>query len=94
MARHHGSKSTVKRSAARAVVGGVAAAAGGVVAATLAAGIVMSPAQAPSARLGGIHDDLQRAVQLRQITPEQAALFEAKLSREITGNGESSSTDA
>jgi hypothetical protein len=64
---------------------GVAAAAGGVMAATLAAGIVMSPAPAPSARLGGIHEDLQRAVQLRQITPEQAALFEAKLEREILG---------
>ena len=93
MARHHGSESTVKRSAARAVVGGVAAAAGGVMAATLAAGIVMSPAQAPSARLGGIHDDLQRAVQLRQITPEQAALFESKLEREILGGGASSASD-
>lgn len=74
------------RSAARAVVSGVAAAAGGVMAATLAAGIVMSPAPAPSARLGGIHEDLQRAVQLRQITPEQAVLFEAKLEREILGS--------
>lgn len=94
MARHHRSESTTRRSAARAVVGGVAAAAGGVVAATFAAGIVMSPAQAPSARLGGIHDDLQRAVQLRQITPEQAALFEAKLEREITGGSTDSSPNA
>jgi hypothetical protein len=63
-------------------------------AATLAAGIVMSPAPAPSARLGGIHEDLQRAVQLRQITPEQAALFEAKLEREILGAGTPDTSEA
>ncbi|MEA5453595.1 hypothetical protein SPF06_02565 [Sinomonas sp. JGH33] len=104
MARRHGSGSAGSaaaddgarraRATARAVVGGVAAAAGGVVAATLAAGIVMAPAQAPIARLGGIHDDLQRAVALRQITPEQAAMFEAKLEREILGPGSNTSSEA
>ena len=52
----------------------------------------MSPAPAPSARLGGVHEDLQRAVQLRQITPEQAALFEAKIEREILGSDASDAT--
>ncbi|MDQ4501732.1 hypothetical protein [Sinomonas sp. ASV322] len=104
MARRHGSRSQGSatpgdgarraRATARAVVGGVAAAAGGVVAATFAAGIVMTPAQAPTARLGAIHDDLQRAVSLRQITPEQAAMFEAKLEREIFGSGSDSSSQA
>jgi hypothetical protein len=83
----------VRRSAVRAVGKGVAAAASGVVAATLATGIVMSPEPAPSARLGGVHEDLQRAVQLRQITPEQAALFEAKIEREILGSGASDATE-
>ncbi|WP_246036105.1 hypothetical protein [Sinomonas susongensis] len=83
MARKSNPERAARRSAARVVADGVAAAAGGVVAATFAAGIVMSPAQAPQARLGGIHEDLQRAVALQQITPEQAALFEVKLQREI-----------
>ncbi|WP_334171029.1 hypothetical protein [Sinomonas sp.] len=85
MARKSNSEPGAKRSAVRVVADGVAAAAGGVVVATVAAGIVMSPAQAPQARLGGIHEDLQRAVALHQITPEQAALFEVKLQREILG---------
>ncbi|WP_052207390.1 hypothetical protein [Sinomonas humi] len=86
MARKSNSEPAARRSAVRVVADGVAAAAGGVVAATVAAGIVMSPAQAPEARLGGIHQDLQRAVALHQITAEQAALFEVKLQREILGS--------
>ena len=67
-----------------AAAGGVVAMAGGVVAAaTLAAGVVMSPTPAPSARLDGVHADLQRAVALHQITEEQAAFLEAQLAREI-----------
>ncbi|MGN6405054.1 hypothetical protein [Sinomonas sp.] len=93
MARKSNHGTPVRRSAVRAVASGVAAAAGGVMAATLAAGVVMSPAPAPSARLGGVHEDLQRAVQLRQITPEQAALFEAKIEREILGSDASDATE-
>lgn len=33
----------------------------------------------------GVHADLQRAVQLNQITEEQAARFEAKLAGAILG---------
>ncbi|WP_138417990.1 hypothetical protein [Sinomonas gamaensis] len=46
-----------------------------------------------AARLGGVHEDLQRAVQLHQITPEQAALFEAKIEREILRSGASEASE-
>jgi hypothetical protein len=48
----------------------------------------MSPTQAPSARLDGVHQDLQRAVALRQITGEQAAFLEAQLARQILSETE------
>lgn len=68
----------------KSIAGRAAAAAGGVVAAaTLAAGIAMAPAPAPSARLDGVHADLARAVALRQITDEQAAFLEAQIARSI-----------
>ncbi|WP_342745564.1 hypothetical protein [Sinomonas mesophila] len=77
-----------------AAAGGVVAAAGGVVAAaTLAAGVVMSPAPAPSARLDGVHEDLQRAVALHQITEEQAAFLEAQLAREILADDDGEDPD-
>jgi hypothetical protein len=37
--------------------------------------------------MDGVHSDLMRAVQLNQITAEQAAKFEAKLAGRILGEG-------
>ena len=69
----------------RAAAGGIATAATSVAAATLAASIIFSPAADASARLVGVHADLVRAVQLNQITEEQAARFETKLAGRILG---------
>lgn len=56
-------------------------------AAAVATSIILSPvADAPS-RMDGVHSDLMRAVQLNQITAEQAAKFEAKLAGSILGEG-------
>lgn len=68
-----------------AAAGGIAAAATSVAAATLAASIIFSPAADASSRLDGVHVDLARAVQLNQITAEQAARFESKLAGRILG---------
>jgi hypothetical protein len=54
-------------------------------AAALAASIILSPMAAASARMDGVHTDLLRAVQLNQITEEQALRFEAKLADRILG---------
>jgi hypothetical protein len=62
-----------------------AAAATSVTAAAVAASIILSPAADASARLDGVHADLQRAVELNQITEEQALRFEAKLAGRILG---------
>ncbi|MCB5281298.1 hypothetical protein QK292_00130 [Arthrobacter sp. AL08] len=72
-------------SSTAAAVGGIAAAATSVAAATLAASIIFSPAADASARLDGVHADLARAIQLNQVTEEQAARFEAKLAGRILG---------
>jgi hypothetical protein len=66
------------------------AAAASVAAAALAASIVLSPAANASARIDGVHADLARAVQLNQVTPEQAARFEAKLAGRILGDASNS----
>ena len=68
-----------------AAAGGFATAASSVAAATLAASIILSPAANASSRLDGVHADLARAVQLNQITEEQAARFESKLAGRILG---------
>jgi hypothetical protein len=65
--------------------GTIATAAGSVAAAALAASIILSPTAAASARMDGVHTDLLRAVQLNQITEEQASRFEAKLAGRILG---------
>jgi hypothetical protein len=62
-----------------------ATAATSVAAAALAASIILSPAAQASVRLDGVQADLARAVQLNQVTPEQAAKFEAKLADRIRG---------
>ncbi|QCB96633.1 hypothetical protein E5206_06550 [Arthrobacter sp. PAMC25564] len=74
----------VTRSSA-AAAGTIAAAASSVAAAALAASIILSPAADASSRMDGIHADLSRAVQLNQVTEEQAARFEAKLAGRILG---------
>ncbi|WP_427006488.1 hypothetical protein [Pseudarthrobacter sp. H2] len=66
-----------------AAAGTIATAASSVAAAALAASIILSPAAAASSRLDGVHADLARAVQLNQVTEEQAARFEAKLAGRI-----------
>lgn len=73
----------VSRSTAAA--GAMATAATSVTAAAVAASIILSPAPEASARLDGVHADLQRAVQLNQITEEQALRFESKLAGRILG---------
>lgn len=78
----------------RSIAGRAVAAAGGVVAAaTLATGIVMSPAPSAAARLDGVHEDLARAVALRQITGEQAAFLEAQIARAIASEDVSQTHD-
>ena len=77
------------RNAARHVTRTTSAAAGAVAtsvaAAAVAASIVFSPVADASSRLEGVRADLQRAVQLNQITEEQALSFEAKLAGRILG---------
>lgn len=62
-----------------------AAAASAVAAAAVAASIVLSPVPDAASRMDGVHADLLRAVQLNQITAEQAEKFEAKLAGRILG---------
>ncbi|MEE9094852.1 hypothetical protein [Pseudarthrobacter phenanthrenivorans] len=68
-----------------AAAGVMATAATSVAAAAVAASIVLSPVADASSRLDGVRADLQRAVQLNQITQEQAISFEAKLAGRILG---------
>ncbi|MDQ0755390.1 hypothetical protein [Arthrobacter sp. B3I4] len=63
----------------------LSAAASSMAAAALAASIILSPAAGASARLDGVQADLTRAVQLNQVTAEQAAKFEAKMADRILG---------
>ena len=74
----------VSRSTATAA-GAIATAASSVTAAAVAASIILSPAADASSRLDGVHADLQRAVELNQITEEQALRFEAKLAGRSLG---------
>ena len=71
--------------AVRYVTKSTAAAASSVAAAAVAASIILSPVADASTRLEGVQADLQRAVQLNQITEEQALRFEAKLAGRILG---------
>ncbi len=68
-----------------AAAGAVATAATSVAAAAVAASVIFSPVADASSRLEGVHADLQRAVQLNQVTEEQALKFEAKLAGRILG---------
>ena len=72
-------------SSAAAAAGSITTAVTSVAAAALAASIILSPAADASARLDGVQADLARAVQLNQVTAEQAAKFEAKLASRILG---------
>ncbi|TLM85809.1 hypothetical protein [Pseudarthrobacter sp. NamE5] len=65
--------------------GAVAAAGSSVAAAAVAASIVFSPVADASTRMEGVREDLQRAVQLNQITEEQAVKFEARLAGKLLG---------
>ncbi|MGG5170880.1 hypothetical protein ACQR35_01700 [Pseudarthrobacter sp. J1738] len=61
----------------------VATAGTALAAAAVAASVILSPVPAASARMDGVHQDLLRAVQLNQITLDQAASFEAKIASRI-----------
>jgi len=74
----------VNRSTA-AAAGAVATAATSVAAAAVAASIIFSPVADASARMDGVSQDLLRAVELNQITEEQAVKFEARLAGRIFG---------
>ncbi|MGM7777481.1 MULTISPECIES: hypothetical protein [unclassified Arthrobacter] len=77
---------TKSAAAAAGSIGAAAAtAATAVAAAALAASVVLSPVPDAASRMDGVHSDLLRAVQLNQITLEQAASFEAKLAGRIFG---------
>ncbi|AJT41842.1 hypothetical protein [Psychromicrobium lacuslunae] len=73
----------------RYIVRGAKAAAGTVLAAaTVAAMTAFAPvpsstASSSTARLAGVHQDLTRAIELRQLTPEQAEKFEKRLLKQI-----------
>ncbi|QNE15498.1 hypothetical protein [Pseudarthrobacter sp. NBSH8] len=69
-----------------AAAGAVATAATSVAAAAIAASIIFSPVPDASARMDGVSEDLLRAVQLNQITQEQAVKFEARLAGRILGD--------
>ncbi|XAS66559.1 hypothetical protein V3C33_13825 [Micrococcaceae bacterium Sec5.7] len=68
-----------------AAASSIATAATSVAAVAVAASIILSPVAAASSRIDGVHADLLRAVQLNQITEEQAVKFEAKLAGRILG---------
>ena len=68
-----------------AAAGTIATAASSVAAAAVAASIILSPVADASTRLEGVQADLQRAVELNQITEEQALRFQAKLAGRILG---------
>ena len=80
----HNAVRYVTRSTA-AAAGAVATAATSVAAAALAGSIIFSPVPDASARMNGISEDLKRAVELNQITEEQALKFEARLAGRILG---------
>ena len=82
---HHKAVRYVTRTTA-AAASTLAVTASSVAAAALAASIILSPAADASARMDGVHADLVRAVQLNQVTPEQAARFEARLAGRILGD--------
>ena len=76
---HHLTRSTA------AAAGTVAAAASSLAAVAVAASIILSPVADSTTRLDGVRQDLLLAVQLNQITEDQAAKFEAKLASRIRG---------
>ena len=81
---HHKAVRYVTRTTAAAATT-LATTATSVAAAALAASIILSPTADASARMDGVHADLARAVQLNQVTPEQAARFEERLAGRILG---------
>ncbi len=50
---------------------------------TNSAGVVGSPPNSVTSRIAGVHNDLARAVELQQVTPEQANFVEQQLIRRI-----------
>ncbi|MDJ0316953.1 hypothetical protein [Arthrobacter antibioticus] len=56
---------------------------GGTAAGLDPASIIGSPTNSVSSRLAGVHEDMARAVQLKQVTPEQASFLENQLVKRI-----------
>ena len=54
------------------------------------AGVVGAPPNSVTSRIAGVHDDLARAVELQQVTPEQASFVERQLIRRIQNSAEPS----
>ena len=81
---HRKASSYVTRTTS-AAAGAMATAATSVAAAAVAASIVFSPVADAASRMEGVRADLLRAVQLNQITEEQAVKFEARLVGRILG---------
>ena len=81
----HRKAATYVTKTTNAAAGAVATAASSVAAAAVAASIISSPVPDSSARMDGVSEDLLRAVQLNQITEEQAVKFEARLAGRILG---------
>ncbi|MET4003289.1 MULTISPECIES: hypothetical protein [Arthrobacter] len=59
---------------------------GGSMAAFEPGSIIGSPPNSASSRIAGVHEDMARAVQLQQLTPEQAAFMESQLVKRIHGD--------
>ena len=53
------------------------------------ASIIASPPNSTASRIAGVHEDMARAVELQQITAQQAAFLEEQLVRRMQGGTES-----
>lgn len=61
---------------------------GGSALALESASIIGSPPNSVSSRIAGVHEDMARAVELQQVTQEQASFLEKQLIRRIQGDNE------
>lgn len=84
---NHGRKSVGSAAAAVTLAAVTVLSASGFMGASAAgldsASIVASPPNSASSRIAGVQEDMARAVQLQQITPQQAAFLEQQLVRRI-----------
>lgn len=86
--RHKAGKKTVGTAMAAVTLAAVTVLGGPVLVGGTASGldpasIIGSPPNSVSSRIAGVHEDMARAVQLQQITAEQAAFLENQLVKRI-----------